>query len=276
MKSSIADPQYRVHGIRIIPLWGNPIYLTDHPRDLPMGGHIYKTESGYQFTGLAAEGNMSPGVIDLSGIADLAGIGYDQIVSGVFDNARVYCFATTWRSPIEDQEPLGVAFMGKITVKDMRYSAELMMMIDALNQATGKTYTAQCQKKFGGQEFAGCKVALGPLTVTGTLTDVTSNSQFQDSARSEPDDYFAEGTIAFTSGENTGLKPQEIKGYAPDGSIITHESFFFTVAVGDTYTMIPGCRKRLADCRDKWDNVLNFGGFSNIPTQSQYQDRGLK
>ena len=127
----------------------------------------------------------------------------------------------------------------------------------------------------GGQEFAGCKVNLAPLTVTGTLTGVTSNSVFQDTARTEALDYFGEGSIAFTSGANAGLKPLEIKSYAADGTITTHEPFFYTVAVGDAYTMIPGCRKRLEDCRDKYNNVLNFGGFANMPTSSDYLTRGL-
>lgn len=270
MKPATADPKYKIHCLRIVPLWGPPVYLTDHPRDLIIGANTYKTDSGYQFTGYAAEGNMAPGVMDLSGIADIAGIGLDQIVSGVFDNARVYLFATTWRNPIVDEEPIGVAFMGKTTLTDKRYTAELMMMIDTLNQSIGKTYTPSCYKKFGGQEFAGCKVALGPLTVTGNLTAITSTSQFVDSARTEAVDYFAEGTIAFTTGANAGLKPQEIKAYAAGGSISTHEAFHYPVAIGDAYSMTPGCRKRLSDCRDKWNNVVNFGGFSFIPTQSTY------
>lgn len=277
MKSAVADYKSRIHCLRIVPLWGDPVYLTEYVKDLTMNGHTYLTGSGYEFTGLAAESKMTPGVVDLSGIAEIAGVGYNEIVSGVFDNARVYAFATTWNNPVEDEEPLGVAFMGKITQRDQQYTAELMMMIDVLNQSVGKTYTASCQKRFGGQEYAGCMVALGPITVTGTITGVTSNKVFQDTARTEAADWFGEGTIAFTTGLNAGLKPQEISVYALNGTITTHEAFHYPVAVGDAYTMIPGCRKRREeDCRDKWNNVVNFGGFSWVPTQSQYTTRGLK
>jgi hypothetical protein len=58
------------------------------------------------------------------------------------------------------------------------------------------------------------------------------------------------------------------------GSIVTHEAFHYPIAVGDTYSMIPGCRKRLQDCRDKWVNINNFGGFSFVPTQSTYSQIG--
>ena len=274
MKSAVANPAYKIHCLRIIPLWGDPVYLTDHVRDLTMGGNTYQTDSGYQFSGMASEADMSPGVVDLEGIAGIAGIDFDEIVSGVFDNARVYAFATTWTAPVEDEEPLGVAFMGKATMRDNRYTAELMMLVDALNQTTGSTYTPGCQKTFGGQEYAGCMVALGPITVTGTLSHVTSQSVFRDSTRTEALDYFGEGTIAFTTGQNAGLRPLEIKEYLADGTITTHEAFHYPVAVGDAYTLIPGCRKRQEDCRDKWNNITNFGGFSYVPVQSTYTKVG--
>lgn len=270
MKTATADHATKVHCLRIVPLSGSTVYLTDHPRDLVMNGHTYATDSGYQFSGHASEASMSPGVMDLEGIAGIAGISRGELVSGVFDNARVYCFATTWVNPTEDEEPIGLALMGKTTLKDGRYTAELMMIVDALNQNVGATYTASCPKAFGGQEYAGCGVALGPLTVTGTLTHVTSNSVFRDSTRAEAADYFGEGTIAFTSGANAGTKAIEIKTHAADGTITTHAAFPYTVAVGDAYTLIPGCRKRQQDCRDKWSNIANFGGFSFVPTQSTY------
>lgn len=274
MKPATADRRYRVHCLRIVPLYGSTVYLTDHVRNLVMGGHTYRTDSGYEFTGQAAEASMAPGMLDLSGIAGLAGIDYDTIASGVFDNARVYAFATTWLTPTEDEEPLGLAFLGKTTLRDARYTAEMMMAIDALNQSTGKTYTAMCPKAFGGQEYAGCGIALAPITVTGTLTSVTSASVFRDSTRTEAADYFGEGTIAFTTGDNAGLKPMEIKTHAADGTLTLHEALHYLPQVGDAYTLIPGCRKRQEDCRDKWNNIDNFGGFSFIPVQSTYTKTG--
>src|SRR5690606_12531047 len=131
-----------------------------------------------------------------------------------------------------------------------------------LNQSIGKTYTAQCTKVFGGQEFAGCKVDLGPLTEAGSITDVTSNTVFQDSTRAEAADYFAAGKITFTTGDNAGLPGKEIKRHEADGTIEIFDPFYYDIQVGDEYTIIPGCRKRFdEDCGTKWDNQLNFGGF---------------
>jgi len=275
MKPAVADYRYRVLCLRIVPKIGSTIYLTHHPRDLVMSGHTYLSTSGYDFTGYNSTTSLAPAVIDLEGIAGLAGIGYDQINSGVFDGARAYLFATTWTSPAEDEEPITASILGKTTLKDSRYVIEEMALIDAINQSVGKTYTAACPKTFGGTEYGGCNANVASFTVTGTLTSVTSLSIVTDSARAEADDYFGAGTIQFTSGLNNGLKPLEIKSFAA-GVIETFEPFYYTPVIGDAYTMIAGCRKSLEDCRDKFNNVVNGGFFPNIPTSSQAAQVGTR
>ena len=277
MKTHVADYKTRVLCLRIVPQVGPVIRLSHHVRDLTMGnGEIYLTGSGYDFTGYTAGSGFAPAMVDLDGIAGMAGITRDQLSSGQYDNARAYLFATTWNNPIEDEEPITASILGKTTLMDDRYKIEDMGLIDALNQSVGKSYQPGCDKTFGGQESAGCKKALGPLTVTGTLTSVTNALIVRDSARSEVADYFAAGTIEITSGDNAGLRPKEIKRYESDGTIEIYEPFYYPLAVGDTYTLIPGCRKRLTDCRDKWNNVINFGGFSFVPTSSTYGQAGTK
>lgn len=277
MKTTTADFATRVLCLRIVPVTGNALRLTHFPRNLTMSnGEVYLTGSGHDFTGYTASASFSPSVIDLEGICGAVGIGRDQIASGYFDNARAYLFATTWGNPVEDQEPIVASLLGKTTITDDRYKIEEMALLDALNQSVGKTYQPACGKVFGGQEFAGCKKDLAALTVAGTLTHVTSTLVVRDAARSEAADYFAAGTIEMTSGANAGLRPKEIKRFEADGTIEIFEPFHYPLAVGDTYELVPGCRKRLEDCRDKWNNVPNFGGYSFVPTSSTYGQVGTK
>jgi len=275
MKPQVAPFETRAICLRIECTNGLIVRMTRYPRDLVMSNAtVYTTGSGYDFTGYSATTSMSPSSIDMEGFLGFAGVTADAIASGVFDNARCYLFACNYLSPVEDYEPMVCSILGKTITEDSKYRIEEMALIDALNQSVGKTYLAQCPKVFGGQEYAGCKKALGPLTVTGTLTGVSSASAFTDTARAEAADYFAMGTIRFTSGANAGLKPLEIKSFTA-GVIQTFEPFYFPPAIGDAYSMIPGCRKRRdEDCRDKWNNILNFGGFKDMPTSSVYSHIG--
>ncbi len=272
MKSVIADYRYRTICLRIVPVSGSPIYLTRHVRDLVMGGHIYLSASGYDFTGYSATAGLNPAMIDLEGISGLAGIGYNEIASGVFDNARAYLFATTWSAPVEDEEPIVASFLGKTTLKDARYSIEEMSLEDALNQSVGLTCLPACIHTLGD---SWCGISLPAITVSGTLTAVTSASIMRDAARGEAADRFAYGTLVFTSGANAGLKLREVKRYEADGTIEVFEPFHYPPVIGDAYSMVPGCRKRRSeDCRDKYNNVINFLGFADIPTSSQYSQVG--
>ena len=272
MKSVVAPYETAAWCVRIECTSGTLVRLTPYPLDLKMSNEaVYLTDAGYEATTYHATATLTPSAIDIEGIAGLAGISRDEIASGIFDNARVKIFKCNYLNPVEDYEPITAGFFGKVTLQDDRYRVEGMSLIDALNQSVGRTYSAPCQRTFGD---AGCTVDLTTLDVTGTLTHITGPSVFRDSARAEALDYFAAGTIAFTSGPNAELKPLEIKAYAADGTITTHEPTYFNPSVGDDYILIPGCRKRLDDCRDKWDNVVNFFGFPHIPTTTTYSKVG--
>lgn len=275
MKTTVAPFETLAICLRIVCTNGTTIRVTRYPRDLVMSnGQVYLTGSGFDFTGYEATNGFSPSAIDLDGILGYAGVSRAAVASGVFDGARAYLFACNYLSPVEDYEPITASLLGKATLTRNGYRFEEMALVDALNQTVGKTYTPACPKRFGGQEYAGCKINLAAITVTGTLTAVTSQSLLRDAARGEAADYFAYGTLQFTSGANAGLKPLEIKRHEADGTFETFEPFYYLPAVGDAYTLIPGCRKRLQDCRDKWGNVVNFGGFPNMPTSSVYSQIG--
>ncbi len=279
MKTVVADYRYRVLCMRIVPVSGSSVYLTDHVHDLVIGGHTYLSTSGYQFTGYSSTSDMSPSSIDIEGIAAAAGISITDVASGLFDGARCYCFATTWLTPVEDEEEVVSGLFGKTSVMDDRYQISGVSLVDTLNQTVGKSYGAQCPKVFLSQTYGGCMVPAVPNTVTGTLTTVVSASVFGDSGRSEPSDTFGAGSIRFTTGLNAGLKALEIKTYA-SGSISTHAPFPYLPVVGDAYVMTRGCRKRSSDCKARWDgtstfnNIANFGGFEFIPTGSTYAHVG--
>jgi uncharacterized phage protein (TIGR02218 family) len=164
--------------------------------------------------------------------------------------------------------------LGKTTIIDDRYKIEEMALVDLLGQSVGDTYTAQCQKIFGGTEFGGCHVSLAGITVTGTITHLISSLVIRDSSRGEAADRFANGTITFTSGQNSGLAPIQISAYAADGTITLYDPPFYAPTVGDTFTMIPGCRKRIEDCRDKFSNIARFGGYPWIPVGTEYRKVG--
>lgn len=271
MKTTVAPYATRALCLRIVCTNGLTVRLTRYPYDLTMSNtQVYLTGSGFDFTAYSANTAFSAAAVDLEGFVGHAGITRDMIASGVFDNARAYLFACDFLAPVEDYEPLTASLLGKTSLHDDRYVIEEMGLIDVLNQSVGLTYTALCSHTFGD---ARCGISLAAITVNGAVNSVTSNSIIRDTSRSEAADYFTAGIITFTSGSNAGLKGQEIKAYAADGTIEVFEPFYYTPEVGDTFTIVPGCRKRKVDCQG-WDNVANAMAFWDIPTSSTYVQVG--
>ncbi|RJG10906.1 DUF2163 domain-containing protein [Pseudomonas cavernicola] len=265
MKAHVADYQYKIYCLRIEPSSAPMVCITDYVRDLVIGANTYKSGSGYQFSGVDHDSSMSPGSFDLEGVLDVAGIDRDALASGIYDDARIFLFATTWHTPIADEEPIAKALLGKTEIKDGRYKCEAMMLIDALNQKVGQTYGASCKKTFGGTEFAGCKKV--PVIRTATVVSITDRYTFTVTGLVDPDALFIAGAAKFTSGPNAALKAQRIKTYAA-GVVTLHDAAYYAVQVGDTVQLTEGCQQRQEDCIAK-GNILNFGGFSFVPTSHQ-------
>ena len=89
-------------------------------------------------------------------------------------------------------------------------------------------------------------------TGSGTVTPLGGNSG-----------YFDGGVLTFTSGPNAGLS-FEVKSYIP-GQIILVSAAPYPIAVGNTYSITPGCDKTFPTCRDRFSNVLNFRGELYLP-----------
>lgn len=271
MKSVVAPLETSAWGLRIVCKSGQVFRFCTYPFDVTMSNAtVYLAAPGYEQSSLSSTSDMSASAIDIEGFVGSVGITRAQLGSGLFDGARVYIFRFNFLIPAEDYEPVVCGLFGKTTLIDDRYTIEGLSLIDALNQTVGMSYTALCQRTFGD---SGCGKNLSALQVTGTVTGVTSNQVIRDSSRSEAGDYFANGSIQFTSGDNAGLKPLTIRASAADGTITTHEAFYYPPQIGDAYILIPGCRKRKVDCQ-AWGNVENAFAFWDMPTSSQYGQIG--
>ncbi len=74
---------------------------------------------------------------------------------------------------------------------------------------------------------------------------------------------YAQGTITFTSGANTGVTAN-IKG-ASAAALTLSYPLRNVPAAGDGFTAYQGCDHTLATCRAKFNNGANFRGFPFVP-----------
>lgn len=111
---------------------------------------------------------------------------------------------------------------------------------------------------------SGCALTKASFGVNGTVVGTPTAGAFH-SNLTNPDDYFALGTVTFTSGVLNGLS-KSVKGYLNASGAFTLLTPFTTApSAGDTFTAYPGCDKTQATCTTKFSNLAHFRGFPYVP-----------
>ncbi len=231
--------------------------FTSHDIDDVVGGVTYRANPGLDPTAIVQAANLAVGSLELKTLHDGTVFTTAAIFSGVWKNAAFVILRYNWASLAGGTDTLLAGTFGEVTLQQNTVVVELRAITQYLQQAVGDKFSKTCRARLGD---ARCGKNLTAFTYTGTLTAVTSQQVFRDSARTEVVAWFDEGEIEFTSGPCAGLRGK-VKSYAANGTFTLALPLFVTPAIGNTYTAIAGCRKRIEeDCRDKFNNVPNFVG----------------
>lgn len=238
--------------------------FTSFQRDIEIGGVEYMAGPGLDVQSLVSSAGFAVDNTELTILADDAIITRADILAGRWNYATFELFQFNWSDTSQGRIVPMVGTLGEVTPQRGAYKVELRGLQQYLQQPVGAVSTKTCRARLGD---ARCRKVLTSFTKTGSVTAVTSSQVFVDNTRTEADDYFAEGELTWTSGDNDGLTVK-VKTYASATDTFTLAvPMTFPIQVGDTFSAIAGCRKRLnEDCRLKFDNVINFQGEPHRPT----------
>lgn len=84
-------------------------------------------------------------------------------------------------------------------------------------------------------------------------------------APTRPDGWFEHGVAIFETGLNAGVARDVLAWTAATRTLALFLPLPFPASAGDVLRIQPGCDKRLATCRDRFANRLNFRGEPHIP-----------
>ncbi len=223
---------------------------------------------GLELSDLVTSSGLAVDNMDLTVLADDDKVLARDLETGRWNNAKFTLFRCNVRSPANTVDVLKRGTTGISTVNRTSYTLEFRGLGQALQQALGGVVNKTCRARLADFPHpvpgAVCGVVAADFTVTGTIDAAVSAYECSDAARTEDDDWFGDGVLTFTSGINAG-RSAKVKSFA-DGVFTFSLPFPDVPSIGDAYSAIAGCRLRLAeDCRDKFDNVLNFQGEPHLP-----------
>ncbi len=245
---------------------GTVMGFTEHDRDVTAAGTTFQAGSGFtasrieQSLGLAVDNMAAAGALSSAGLSEA------DILAGRYDDAAVDLYWVDWSDPATFVL-ISSGNLGEVKREGLAFSAELRALAHRLNQKIGSTYSRQCEARLGD---ARCKVDLAQPQFRAAVTLAsggTGRVLVAAGLSGYASDWFTDGTIVFASGANAAIL-FEVKSHRRTSGIDQLELWLpppFPAAVGDAGTVVAGCRKTLAVCRSKFNNVANFRGFPHIP-----------
>lgn len=221
-----------------------------------------------QSTTIGASGNM-----ELIGIISDVGISEQELYNGLFDFARFEVWMVPWfNHGGETPFRLMAGTTGTMTHGIEGFKFEVLTASANLRQkGLLEVFTPSCRYGFGSIRDARCPVNLAAITVAGSATSTAvpaaSNQATRriviDATRAEAAGHFDLGILTWTSGPNAGAS-SEIKRFE-SGTFVLWSPLLFPVEVGDTYTATPGCNKSPTDHLRFNVDMLDYGGFPDVP-----------
>lgn len=173
-------------------------------------------------------------------------------------------FLPNWKSPVVGIVPK--RFYGRvadINIGRSKITITIKSDLDLLNiQMPRVLFQPPCSHSLYD---GGCTLIKAAFTVSGAVAGTGQTTRAFQTTLSAADGYFGLGVIAFTSGANDGLSRTVRTFLNADGATTITLALPNPPAVGDTFTIYPGCDKTFPTCAGKFSNGQNFRGFPYVP-----------
>ena len=239
---------------------GAALGFTDHDRDLIVAGLVHEARTGLEAAEASAEAGFAVSGGDVAGALSAFGLTEGDILGGLYDGATVETWLVDWTDP-ETRLLLDLGTIGEIRREGDAFVAEVRGLAAQLDAEVGRSYRATCGAELGDER---CRVDLAPWQVEGRVLALPEPAALTVAlAKTLADGVFSGGRLAWTGGANAGAKA-DVRLHLGD-LVSLWESPARPVAAGGTFTLTAGCDKRLATCRDRFTNTLNFQGFPHMP-----------
>ncbi len=240
--------------------------FTDHDRDLSFGGLTYEARTGLEAAEASAELGFAVGGGEVAGALTSTGLTEADVAAGLYDGAGIETWLVDWTVP-QARLLLDVASLGELRRAGGAFVAELRGLMHRLDVPTGRSFRATCDADLGDTR---CRIDLTDprYRTTGTVLAASEPGRLTVTlAGSFAPGWFSGGRLAWTGGTNAGTTADLRTDSGESVTILLDlwEPPPRPAAPGDAFRLTAGCDKRLATCRDRFANAINFQGFPHMP-----------
>lgn len=252
---------------------GVVLTFTSHDEDFVwVDGRTYKACNSLNPSASESASTLgSVGNIELEGIISHDDISEEDLYGGLYDDAFVEVWLVSWNDPTDTVRRLAAGWTGELDQGEGNFKLEVVGPGARLDQqALVQPYTPGCRRIFGSPQGqlppGGCGVDIEARKAQGVVSSAMTRGGFTaDVDEPSQESQWTNGKVTWTSGRNDGLT-QEVKTVDfASGAIVLWVPTAYLPEYGDTFDLFPGCDKAKEGGCTLYDNIINFGGFPDVP-----------
>lgn len=244
---------------------GTVLRIAESQTDLTVDGETFTRARGFRVSSLPFRLNAASNSAEFEiSVVDGGTPDPDDLRNGLFDSAEVVISAASHLIPANGKIDLFRGNFGDITLTDAGLvHVRVMGLLSRADRLLVEHYSPMCRTFFGD---ARCKVDLGPLTQSATVTAISGfDIIISGAAAAQPDDYWNLGLVIPTSGPGVGDAFETRDWIAGSALIKTYLPAVGKLYVGNSVNLTPGCDFTRAMCNDRWNNIINYRGEPWVP-----------
>lgn len=223
----------------------------------------YVATNGFTPSALESDSEMNVDNAQLTGWVNNTGVTEEEILSGIFDYAKVTIYRVNYMELSMGHEVVGYGTCGETKFTDQSWSTEWRSIAQQAKQVIGQIYSLTCRAKFGDER---CKMPFIWTTATVSGEATRNRAEFFADAIAQPEGYYDGGVVEWLTGPNAGAQ-MEVDEFADTGSgraIRLILPMPYPIEAGHTFMIRRDCDKHFTTCQ-AYGNHLNFRGEHLTP-----------
>lgn len=245
---------------------GKVLAFTDHDMPMHFGGVTFRADTGLSARALAQTSGLSVDNTEALGALSDDAIREDEIEQGRFDGAEVQAWLVNWSKPSQRLLQFRGS-IGELHRAGGSFRAELRGLTEPLNRPLGRVFQKPCSAVLGDSN---CRFDLSaPGYAEARAVEIVEEAQcfrWAELAGFE-EGWFARGRLDVLDGPAAGLWGMVKLDYFEGAQRVIElwEPIRGALPEGTLVRITAGCDKRMETCRLKFNNLLNFQGFPDLP-----------